>query len=689
MYKLSGKRYLLNIAEKDGVCFIDSGNLGEFECLKTHIFEITLRNLSNNEEVVITSTEFMCLSVIEDKNKFGFVFEGKNEYKNIKVYVNAVFDEEKIIWTENVENKNEDFSVMEITYPLPVMKNEKFNLFHADESGKVVENAGKKEYAKCSLYPAHHFSMQYFAVYGEKNGVYFGIEDEDACVKNFNIKCKNDIMNAKVSFYGIDGSKKANSFKVSGVSKWQIFDGDWYDATLIYKDFILKKAKWLPEIDENGRKDTHKKFKEVPFIVADYIPNSEYQRDNKPMSLSAGSDKTYPEYWYEAVIKLQKELGVPISYHVYNWHEIPFNIEYPHFIPAKDGFIEGVKKLQENNIYVMPYINAVSWEANDDEPQRHKVTYKNTGYKGAVIKKDGTEDIVIYPQTTISGKMSHLVPICPSFETWHDIIYDVTRKLENEYGVDGVYFDQVSAHNATPCYNKSHSHKLGGGSFWADGYNKMMKKINKDKKEDVYYFSECNAEPYLKSFDGFLTWTWVDNGEVPAFPLVYSGYIQFVGRFCMGAKKDDYDFFKYVTAMSLMCGQQIGWCKAEVVFDEKRMKFLKTIVDARYKYTDLFNAGTMLRPPCVTSNIEDVVTSPALWFEEELVMKQLHASAWKNKEKTVIFLVNASDDEAEYTLEFDMEEYGLKNVPSDFCADDNKCTIKGVIKGGECKIWEI
>lgn len=689
MYKIKGKRYLLNIAENDGLCFIDSGNLGQFECLKTDIFKIVLRDVSNSSDKTLTSSDFLCLSVLGSENKLDFVFEGKKEYKNIKVYVSVEYDDEKIVWTEKVENTNNDFSVMEITYPVPVLKSEKFNLFHADECGKVVENAGKKKYGKLDLYPAHQFSMQYFAVYGEKNGVYFGIEDEKACVKNFDLKTENDTFIGDVSFYGIDGTKCANSFDVSGVSKWQIFDGDWYDATLIYKDFVFKKAYWLPETDKNGRKDTHKKFKEVPFIVADYIPNSEYQRENKPMSLSAGSDLVYPEYWYDAVIKLQNELDVPINYHVYNWHKIPFNIEYPHFIPAKDGFKENVKKLQENNVYVMPYINAVSWEAYDDEPNRHEMTYKNTGYKGAVIKKDGTEDIVKYPQTTVTGKVAHLAPMCPSFEKWHDIIYDVTRKLENEYGVDGVYFDQVSAHNATPCYNKSHNHKLGGGSFWADGYNKMMEKINSDKPKDVYYFSECNAEPYMKNFDGFLTWTWVVNGEVPAFPLVYSGYVQFLGRFSIGTKKDDYDFFKYVTALSLMYGQQIGWCKADVIFDKKRMKFLKTMVDMRYKYTELFNTATMLRPPHVTSNLKDIVTSPALWFEEDVVMKQLHASGWKNETQTVIFLVNASEEETDFTLEFNVEEYGLKNIPDGFYVEGDKCKIKGKILGGECKVWQL
>ena len=98
----------------------------------------------------------------------------------------------------------------------------------------------------------------------------------------------------------------------------------------------------------------------------------------------------------------------------------------------------------------------------------------------------------------------------------------------------------------------------------------MMDKIRMHKPADSFYFSECNAEPYLKSFDGFLTWMWVRDGEVPAFSAIYAGYTQMLGRCTIGRKKEDFDFFKYCTAKSLLYGQQLGWCKADVLFDTDR-----------------------------------------------------------------------------------------------------------------------
>ena len=65
------------------------------------------------------------------------------------------------------------------------------------------------------------------------------------------------------------------------------------------------------------------------------------------------------------LIKLQNEIGTPIGYHVYNWHKIPFNNDYPHFMPAKESFKKGLKELKKHDIRVMPYTNVLLWDTKD------------------------------------------------------------------------------------------------------------------------------------------------------------------------------------------------------------------------------------------------------------------------------------------------------------------------------------
>ena len=689
---LAGEHFCVDIHVNEHAAYVASGYFGQIRLEEYRIFSAELKNCITNEKRVITS---MChwkkVSAEYNDKYIKIKFADPEDIQKVVLVVKGVKNNDGICWSVDVMNDNAEWSVLSVTYPTPLMRAEKFDFFVPLTCGRVIKDAGNKGYYRNSddefLVRMHHF-----AVYGEQDGIYIGIEDGRSAVKRFIVEAKDQCADVHVDFFGINGGKPANSFSLYGVSRWQYFEGDWYDATMIYADFVYNKAEWLPEIGENGRLDTPEKFKEIPFWVYDYMPNSAYQRDNRPRSLTNSLVEKPEGYWYNAVIDLKRELGVPVAYHVYNWHEIPFNIEYPHFMPAKPEFNVGAKKLRENGIYVFPYINAMSWEARDFEAG-HEVTFENTGKHGAVIKDNGDFNVAIYPQTTISGHKSLLTAMCPTSPAWHDLIGGVVREMEDELLIDGIYFDQIAATIGRPCYNPEHNHSTGGGSYWVDGYNLMMEKISANKPQESFYFSECNTEGYMKHFDGFLTWMWVASEEVPAYPAIYAGYIQMLGRITDGKKKADKEFFKYQTAKSLLYGQQIGWCNADVLYDEVKLPFLKKIVKLRYQYTKLFNSSRMLRPPHVTTNLPPVVTGPTLKFTSDLVMEQVLCGAWQYKDgrKTVIFLINVSDKEAEYQFSFDLKEYGLEEhvLPDGFSVEDGKCTVSGKLSDTECKVWEL
>ena len=694
MYKIKGKNYSVNIGCDGHSVTVEGGSFGEITLKKAPLFTARIKNVDNGESVEITSAE-PCrdVRVTEYGHVKTFSFIDPRDIPQLSVSVRAVYDELGISWSVDVFNDNSKWSVMEVTYPTPVVASDKFDLFVPDMCGFVVEEAGKSDYAYSRRYPGGFLVMQYFAAYGERDGVYIGIEDGRGAVKRFDISANEGKAEIKASFYGIGASKGANSFSLSGQSRWQYIKGDWYDATKLYSKFVKAHADWLPEIEADGRADTPKRFKEIPFWICDYIPNIPSQGDNKPMGLSAGSDIFDEGYWIEAVLKLQEELDVPIAYHVYNWHKIPFNIEYPHFLPAKDEFIEGAKKLREKPIYILPYINAGSWEIHDDE-MGHPVNFENTGSRGAVKNEDGGFVIETYPQKTVNGEISHLANMCPSSKEWHTEINGLVREMEKTLPIDGIYFDQIGAIQASPCFDPDHGHTVGGGDQWAGGYQRMMARINAEKPRDSFYFTENNAENFTKSYDGFLTWMWLRNDQVPAFPMIYAGYIEMVGRCTIGKKKEDTEFFKFSVAESLLYGQQLGWCKADVVYNEKRLPFLKKMVRLRYKYTELFHCSELMRPPRVTGSIPPKFTPPALNRQtKDIKMEQILSGAWryKNGEKLVIFCINISEENGKFTLTLPADEYGLENyeLPTDFHITGNTCTISGNIPAEDFLVWEL
>ncbi|MBQ3553139.1 MAG: hypothetical protein IJA08_00430 [Clostridia bacterium] len=692
IHTLKMSNYEINVRTDSDGAVIESGNFGEVRLLSEPIFRMRIKNIATGESKHISSESgWGKVRATKRASVTEFCFLTPEKMNDIGVFVEARKLSDGVKWSIEVINNNSDFSVMELTYPTPKMTGEKLDYFIPYWCGRVFDDATNKDFYQDGIYPHWGFCMQYFAIYGKKNGIYIGIEDGEAASKRFECASKDGVCTLNAEFYGIGASLSANSFQASGKCHWRFLDGDWYDASLIYADFVRHEAKWLPEIDENGRPDTPDRFKHVPFWICDYIPNSESQRDNKPASLSAGSDIYEKSYWYQAPIELQKQLGVPIAYHVYNWHEIPFNIEYPHFLPAKKEFTDHIKELQENNVYVLPYTNALAWEINDKDAG-HEINFENTGCKNVQIQEDDTFVLQEYPQTTVSGKSCQLAMACGASSEWRKMMRTLSRDVERTLGVDGIYYDQVAAVEGYPCFSKEHAHLPGGGNYWVEGHNRMMKMINAEKPEENFNFSECNSEAFMKSFDGFLTWMWVGAGEVPAYPTVYAGYIQMLGRNTNGAKKDDFEFFKYCGAKSFLYGQQIGWSKADIVYSEKHMEFLKKIVNERYKYTEVFNGFSMLRPPKVTTNLEKLTTGAGLWFDGEIVCDYVLAGGWRqrNGQKTYIFAINYAEDEAEYTLSVNCAEYGISetNLPEGFTICGDLCTIEGSLNKYEVKVWE-
>lgn len=674
---------------KDGIGIM-CGHCGELRILSSPLFTIRVKNIQTKENFWISSlngwektelsTEMLC-----------FKFENHEELAGITVLISCRKETESLLFETKIINQNDHFSIMDVTYPTPVLSAEYFDVFYPCASGCVAKNAGKESFRYNNAYPHHHACMQYFAVYTKSGGLYIGIEDPAAATKYFSICAKEDKVNFQLICHAENGGKPNNSFVLFGQCRWQVFDGDWFEASKIYYKFVKEKCTWLPDLGEEGREDIPMRFKKIPFWVADYIPNTEYQRENKPKNISAGSDIYASDYWINAVIELKRQLGVDIAYHVYNWHHIPFNIEYPHFLPAKEGFVEGAQKLRDEGIAILPYINAVSWETRDGE-MGYEMNFENTGIHGAVIDEDGNLVTSSYPQTTFSGKTSELAPMCPTFEPWKEYMRELTEKMLTELPIDGIYLDEIAAHKSNLCCNPEHSHPSYGGAYWVDGYREIMDTINAEKPKDKYYITECNAEPYINKFDGFLTWMWEHGNQVPAFSAVYGGYVQLVGRCTIGIKKEDYEFFKHSVAECLHYGQIMGWCKADIVYSKKHMQFLKPLVNVRNRFSEFFANAEMMKPPVVTCNLPDKVTSPALWFEQDVIMPQVKASVWRCRKtgKKVLFVTNIAETQAEIELSLHLSHHEIykKQLPEGFILAGSRVILSTIMQPLECRVVE-
>ena len=253
MFEFCGENYNLKIDEKG----ILGGKFGGIKILPSPFFTATVRNLENGVDTEISSGNLKVLSFEKNsvtlKSDLGLTFYVNIEEKN------------GLLWHIKAKNESETYSIMSLSYPMPHFSAPKFNLFEPGTCGKVTKISENTYENKCT-YPATSCCMQYFAAYDEKGGIYMGIEDSSGALKRISITANNTLSHINVLFPATGALDAGNSFELSGKVRWQHFEGDWFDATMLYKNFTENCEGFLPAF---GRPDTPQKYKEIPFWIFD------------------------------------------------------------------------------------------------------------------------------------------------------------------------------------------------------------------------------------------------------------------------------------------------------------------------------------------------------------------------------------------------------------------------------------
>jgi len=550
-----------------------------------------------------------------------------------------------IRWSLEVRNPSNQWSLWQVDFPqLAVAElGEDGCVLFPRGPGEVQRGVWRRAFRYFGTYPSGWTSMQFFAAYdgwGE-SGVYFGSHDPVASTKQMLLASRPQDRSIVLAFQHPvpDMGRPANRFTLSGRAVWQLLRGDWFDAASIYRDWVRREARWYPELTADGRADTPSWMKELPVWVVGGGP---------------------PKACVPAVKQFARFMGVPVGFHWYNWHQIPFDNDYPHYFPAKDGFAEGVQELQAANVFVMPYINGRLWDTRDRGLDDFEFT--SVARPAATKNEKGEPYTETYGSKESDGSRVRLAAMCPSTRLWQDRIGSIVQRLFGRYGVKGVYIDQIAAAAPKLCFDPQHGHSLGGGHWWTAGYWQLLEKIRRRKPADRMLTTECNAEPYVRWMDGYLTWHWQHDRQVPAFPAVYGGAIQMFGRAYRGGETKDLAL-RMKAGQQLVFGEQIGWISPNVVREKQNVAFLKQVVGLRWRFRRYFCAGRMERPPRLTGEIPRVRAdwqwSGTWWVSTDAVL----AGAWRlpREGKLVLLFVNASDRPVTATLCFDASAYGLSS----------------------------
>ena len=516
--------------------------------------------------------------------------------------------------------------------------------------GEVWPSDKEGGFSSTQNYPSYGASMQYLAFWDEdvRRGVYYGLHDGAPASKFIHFSRSADgVVTLKIAQPLENIADGCNSQKLYGVCVWQPFDGDWYDAAMLYRTWALSEASWLPEIDENGRKDLPLWFKANPHWWWTRMEDDRWwTRENRDETVA------------DEVVRATAELGSTSAVHLYDWHKIPFDNDYPHYFPVKDELADALKTLRAAGIKIMPYINGRLWDTKDR--QNEDWQFSKIAYPNCTKDRHGKPFIETYSSKEIDGTKVELSIMCPSTAVWQEKQKEIVGKLFNELDMDAVYIDQIGAAKANPCADKNHPHPAGGGTWWVASYNNLLDHVRRTSDRAVLT-TECTSDPFMKHIGGYLSWLWVRNGQVPAFTAIYNEYVVTFGIHYVSMTGMDSTCFRIFFAQSLVYGEQMGWMRPDTFLrmQEADKAFYRRLVKTRETLAEYFYGGRMLRPPYLTDDAPRLRSEKSTQAIGGLVdYPAVQGGLWERmgSGRKLLLLVNAAESETNVELQAELPD---------------------------------
>ncbi len=613
------------------------------------LFAVTLKNAAKESVTVDADTGWADVTLTSGNDELVLLWKGATEERlgglSVRVSARAVAAEHAFDWSMEIA-PGSGWTVWDVVFPQIAIGalGERTAVLFPRGPGEVQVDPWTRGFSFSGRYPSGWTSMQFFAAYADAAspgcGLYFAHHDPMGSVKELLLDSDADSHSVRFAFEHHaprGGAGVSPAYRLPGTAVWRLFRGDWFDAAMIYRAWAKAEARWWPQLGADGRPDT-----------------APWMRELSAWAQTGGA----PAEVVDQVKDFAQWLGVPVGFHWYNWHQIPFDNDYPHYFPTKDGFADAVRDLQEHNVFVMPYINGRLWDTHDRGNEDAEFT---SVAKPAVTKdEDGEPYIEKYGSKEENGEPVQLGVMCPWTPLWQNTVKDIVLRLQDEMGVKGVYIDQVAAAAPALCMDASHGHPLGGGAWWNEGYWQMLASLRRDMQADRMLTTECNGEPFILCFDGYLTWHWQHDGQVPVFPAVYGGAIQMFGRAYGGGDTADLAM-RMKAGQQLVFGEQLGWLAPSTLRALPSAGFFRDAVRMRHALRRYFHAGEMARPPRLLGDVSSVRADWKWSGEWWVTTSAVLAGAWRlpREERTALIFANVSDAPVTFEFQINPEDYGL------------------------------
>jgi len=625
------------------------------------IWRLTFREITTGKEVVVDSpgaAKYRVETVDEDgwkilECKWTGVRVGSDGDCDVKATVLLDYTRPDARWRIQVDNHSKTHSLWSVDYPVIAGLGERkvsdvLNLWAAIGSWRPKFDGGVFDYDLVGgIWP-----MQFFALANNSAGLYLSASDPKQIQKRIHFDIGKEFY---FKHYPYAMTLPGMTYVMPYDVDMKAFGGDWYDAAKIYRSWAL---------DQPWTARGPIKYRSCAGAAASravYDPML-WLKDNRVADESLAKD----------VIKLRDYFGVPIGLHLYCWHNCGFDQDYPNYLPIPnvDVFEKSVKAMQEAGVTVMPYVNAELWNKSvpSFEPAR----------QDSVRNVDGSIMTAGY-----SGYDFGVVS--PTSNAFRDRLSNVTRELAR-CGVKALYLDLMAATPALLDFSTSNGHMTGGsGSWWVDGYRDLINELRKASRREgteITFVTECAADAYMDSVNGFLTWWTRDDGAVPMLPAVYGGYTVYIGEGIY--QEEDDTHFCLRTARDFIWGTALGWCSDSgtdvanytKMINTPKGEFLRSLLRYRWAAREYLVNGEMLRELTNQSPAIEIIGKSKYG---DVKLPAIINSVWKSLDGTsAVILVNVDTKPHEVSLDADISALGLSASKSGY-------TLTQLLENGKTK----
>ncbi len=222
------------------------------------LFRLTLRNAETKELERVTADRGWQQVSVEDTTPGTLLLRWQHPenvaFGALTVTAQAQADpaSNAVRWQLNVAGQSEPWSLWHVVFPQVAVSapGEDPVLLIPRGPGEEQRGVWQRAFSFRGMYPSGWTSMQFMAAYDRPShrGFYWAIHDPMGGTKELSAKSlqPSPTLVLAADTPVPDMGKPGNSFQLNGEAVWQVFSGDWYDAAVIYRDWVATACTLVP-----------------------------------------------------------------------------------------------------------------------------------------------------------------------------------------------------------------------------------------------------------------------------------------------------------------------------------------------------------------------------------------------------------------------------------------------------------